>query len=130
MTIVITFGTFDILHIGHINILKRASKQGDKLIVGVSSDVLNFEKKQVYPIYDEKSRMEIIRNIKGVDDVFLEESLELKRQYILDKKADILVMGSDWEGKFDHLNDICKVCYLPRTKDISSTYLKQVIRNS
>ena len=122
--IVITFGTFDMLHIGHIKVLNRASKMTGpegKLIVGVSSDVMSFNKKQRKPIYNETDRMEIILNIKGVDKVFLEESLELKRKYILDHKADILVMGDDWIGRFDEFNDICKVIYLPRTQNISTT---------
>jgi len=122
--IVITFGTFDVLHIGHINILKRAAKlkgPNGKLIVGVSSDKLNFQKKQRVPVYNESDRLEIISSIKGVDSVFLEESLALKRKYILDNKADILVMGDDWYGRFDEYNDICKVVYLPRTQNISTT---------
>lgn len=129
MKTVITFGTFDLLHIGHINILNRSGAQGDKLIVGVSSDALNFKKKQKYPIYSENDRMNIIKNLKGVNEVFLEESLELKREYIIKYKADILVMGDDWEGKFDYLNDICEVIYLPRTKEISTTETIQHIVN-
>ena len=80
--IVITFGTFDLLHIGHINMLNNCKKHGDKLIVGVSSNKLNYEKKSRYPIFNQDDRMNIIGNIKGVDEVFLEESLELKREYI------------------------------------------------
>ena len=129
MKTVITFGTFDLLHIGHINILNRSGLHGDKLVVGVSSDALNYKKKQKYPSYSETDRMNIIKNLNGVDEVFLEESLELKREYILKHKADILVMGDDWEGKFDHLNDICEVVYLPRTKEISTTETIQHIVN-
>ena len=129
MKTVITFGTFDLLHIGHVNILNRSGKHGDKLVVGVSSDALNYKKKQKYPIYSENDRMNIIKNLKGVEQVFLEESLELKRDYILKYKADILVMGDDWEGKFDYLNDICEVIYLPRTKEISTTETIQHIVN-
>lgn len=121
MKTVITFGTFDLLHIGHINILNNSSKYGNKLVVGVSSDLLNYKKKNKNCIYNESDRINIIKNIKGVDEVFLEESLELKRDYILKYNADILVMGDDWKGKFDYLNDICKVIYLPRTKYISTT---------
>lgn len=129
MTIIITFGTFDLLHIGHINILNRASKFGNKLIVGVSSDNLNYFKKQKYPIYSENDRMKIVKNIKNVEEVFLEESLELKREYILKYNADILIMGDDWKDKFDYLNDICKVIYLPRTKEISTTDIIEKIAN-
>ena len=97
LMIVITFGTFDLFHIGHINILERAKKKGDKLIVGVSTDKLNFSKKQKYPIYSQNERKKIIDSLKFVDEVFFEESLEKKREYILKYKADILVMGNDWE---------------------------------
>ena len=127
--IVITFGTFDLFHIGHINILERAKKKGDKLIVGVSTDKLNFSKKQKYPIYSQNERKKIIDSLKFVDDVFFEESLEKKREYILKYKADILVMGNDWEGRFDEFNDICKVIYLERTPSISTTLLVEVIKS-
>ena len=128
MTVVITFGTFDLLHIGHINILERASKLGDTLIVGVSTDDLNFRKKQKYPVYCETDRKKIISCLQFVDHVFDEDDLALKRQYIMEHKADILVMGSDWEGKFDEFNDICNVIYLPRTENISSTQIIQDIK--
>src|SRR5690554_4233933 len=101
MTRVITFGTFDLFHIGHLNILRRAAELGDTLIVGVSSDALNSSKKSKLPVYPEKERMEIVHAIQYVDEVFLEESLELKGQYIKDHRADLLVMGDDWEGRFD-----------------------------
>lgn len=120
---IITFGTFDVLHIGHIKILERAKKQGDYLIVGVSSDALNFSKKNRYPVYPDAERLEIIKSLKFVDEVFLEESLELKAQYLKDYKADCLVMGDDWAGKFDHLKDICEVHYLPRTENVSTTQI-------
>ncbi|EFN9622092.1 glycerol-3-phosphate cytidylyltransferase, partial [Escherichia coli] len=119
MRTVITFGTFDVLHIGHIKILERAKKYGDRLIVGVSSDALSFSKKQRYPVYPENERCEIIRSLQYVDDVFLEESLELKGEYIKKYKADILIMGNDWEGKFDMFKKICEVIYLPRTEGVS-----------
>ena len=129
MARVITFGTFDVFHIGHVNIFKRAKEYGKTLIVGVSSDELNISKKGRAPVYSLKSRIGIIESIRYVDEVFVEESLELKRQYILDKKADILVMGNDWEGKFDEFNDICQVCYLPRTPSVSTTEIIEVIRD-
>lgn len=130
MKTVITFGTFDLLHIGHVNILERAHNFGDKLIVGVSSDELNFKKKAQYPIYNENDRMVIVSKIKGVDKVFLEESLDKKREYILENNADVLVMGNDWEGKFDYLKDICDVIYLPRTDGISSSFIKSFIKSN
>lgn len=125
---VITFGTYDLFHIGHVNILERAKQLGDELYVGVSSDALNFKKKQVYPMYTEDDRMKIIGSMKCVDHVFLEESLELKRHYIEEIGADVLVMGDDWEGKFDFCKDLCEVIYLPRTPDISTTLIKKKIK--
>ncbi len=119
--IVVTFGTFDVFHIGHLNILKRAAEYGDQLFVGVSSDRLNIEKKGRAPIYSEPERLAIVQHIKPVTDVFVEDSLELKAKYLRDHNADVLVMGNDWEGKFDHLRDICEVVYLPRTEGISTT---------
>ena len=127
--IVITFGTFDLLHIGHINMLNNCKKHGDKLIVGVSSNKLNYEKKSRYPIFNQDDRMNIIGNIKGVDEVFLEESLELKREYIKKYNADIFIIGNDWKGKFDDINDTCKVIYLDRTEDISTTSIINDIKN-
>jgi glycerol-3-phosphate cytidylyltransferase len=126
---VITFGTFDVFHVGHVNIFKRAKALGETLIVGVSSDELNIQKKGRAPVYSLKSRMEIIESIKYVDEVFVEESLNLKRQYILDNKADVLVMGNDWEGRFDEFKDICQVNYLPRTPSISTTEIIEVIKD-
>lgn len=118
---VVTFGTFDVFHIGHLNILKRAADHGDLLFVGVSSDRLNIQKKGRAPVYPETERLEIVRNIKHVTDVFVEDSLELKADYLRDHKADVLVMGDDWAGKFDHFSDICDVVYLPRTQGVSTT---------
>ena len=126
--IVITFGTFDLIHIGHIRILERAKQLGDKLVVGISSDNFSFSKKYKYPIYNENDRKKILDSIKFVDHVFIEESFEKKRQYILDNNADILVMGSDWEGKFDEFNDICKVIYLERTPSISTSEIIEIIK--
>tara|TARA_Y100000389_G_scaffold196080_1_gene228412 strand:- start:2457 stop:2795 length:339 start_codon:yes stop_codon:yes gene_type:complete len=101
--------------------LNRCKNYGDTLIVGVSSDSLNYEKKQRLPVFNEKNRMELIKNLKCVDEVFLEESLEKKREYIKKYNADVFIIGDDWKGKFDDLNDICTVIYLERTRDISTT---------
>ncbi|NCU33251.1 MAG: glycerol-3-phosphate cytidylyltransferase, partial [Candidatus Moranbacteria bacterium] len=106
---VITFGTFDVFHVGHLRILKRARSLGDSLIVGVSTDALNVAKKGRSPFYNQDERLEIINALSCVDEVFLEESLELKRHYLQKFKADILVMGNDWAGKFDEFKDICRV---------------------
>lgn len=129
MKTIITFGTFDIFHVGHLAILQRAKALGDRLVVGVSSDRLNLQKKQRNPIYSESERIAILRNIKDVDDVFLEESLEEKAEYIQYYRADILVMGDDWEGHFDHFRDICEVVYFPRTPSISTTEIIEIVRS-
>ena len=118
---VITFGTFDVLHVGHVRVLNRAAEHGDRLVVGVSSDALNFSKKGRNPVFTQDERVEIVSSLKVVDDVFVEESLELKREYVQHYGADILVMGDDWAGKFDFLNDVCRVIYLPRTPSVSTT---------
>ena len=129
MKTIITFGTYDLLHVGHIRLLSRAREFGDRLVVGVSSDNLNYSKKNKYPEFSEEERMEIISMIKGVDKVFLEESLELKASYLREHEADILVMGDDWSGKFDHLKSICEVVYLPRTPSISTTAIIEKTRS-
>ncbi|WP_111910147.1 adenylyltransferase/cytidyltransferase family protein [Aeromonas media] len=126
---IITFGTFDVFHVGHVNILKRAKALGDYLIVGVSSDQLNFSKKSRYPIYSEKDRVDIISSLRFVDEVFVEESLELKLEYIKQHHADILVMGDDWAGRFDWVKSDCDVLYLPRTPSISTTEIIEIVRS-
>ncbi len=127
---VITFGTFDVFHVGHVNILKRAAELGNELIVGVSSDALNFAKKGRYPIYNQTDRITIVQSLKFVDLVFVEESLELKLEYIKKYKADILVMGDDWNGKFDWVKSACDVFYLPRTPSISTTEIIEVVKTT
>ncbi|NVK38372.1 MAG: pantoate--beta-alanine ligase [Gammaproteobacteria bacterium] len=126
---VITFGTFDVFHVGHINILERAKQQGDYLIVGVSSDGLNFSKKKRYPIYSQADRIKILSSLQFVDEVFVEESLELKPEYIKRFKADVLVMGDDWAGRFDEMKSLCEVLYLPRTPSISTTEIIEVVKS-
>lgn len=125
---IITFGTFDMFHIGHLNIMERAKASGTHLTVGVSSDALNFSKKQRFPVCCERDRMRIVKALACVDEVFLEDSLELKAEYIAAHKADCLVMGDDWQGKFDHLKPLCEVIYLPRTPAISTTQLIEVVK--
>jgi glycerol-3-phosphate cytidylyltransferase len=127
-TRVITFGTFDMFHVGHVNILERAKSFGDYLIVGVSSDQLNKKKKNRFPIYDEIDRMHIIKSLRCVDEIFIEESLELKAAYIKKFEADVLVMGNDWEGKFDDMKQYCQVEYLERTPSVSTTELIEVVK--
>lgn len=125
---VITFGTFDVFHYGHLAILERAREKGSRLVVGISSDALNYEKKERLPVYPEQERAAIVCALKCVDHVFIEESLELKRDYIVEYGASTLVMGDDWEGRFDDLGDVCEVVYLPRTPAISTTVTIEKIR--
>lgn len=130
MARVITFGTFDVFHVGHVRILKRAAALGDELIVGLSSDELNFKKKGRLPIYSQNDRAEIISSLGFVTETFFEESLELKAEYIKQFKADLLVMGDDWQGKFDWVKEqtSCEVLYLPRTPSISTTEIIEVVK--
>ena len=115
------------MHIGHIRILQRARAYGDRLVVGVSTDALNFNKKGFYPIYSQDDRAEIIRSLSCVDEVFFEESLEKKMDYIKQYGAAVLVMGNDWEGKFDWCKEVCEVVYLQRTDGISTTEVKDAV---
>lgn len=124
---VITFGTFDLFHVGHLNVIQRAAELGDHLTVGVSTDRLSIAKKQRKPVHTECDRMRIIKSLRDVDDSFFEDSLEEKREYILQHAADILVMGDDWRGQFDQLSNLCDVVYLPRTPSISTTQIIEVI---
>lgn len=123
MKTIITFGTYDLLHVGHVRLLERAAALGDKLIVGVSCSELNRSKKGRAPVYSTDDRIEIISALTCVDEVFIEESLEKKGEYIQAHNADVLVMGDDWEGKFDEFKSLCDVVYLPRTDGISTTKL-------
>jgi glycerol-3-phosphate cytidylyltransferase len=125
---ILTFGTFDVLHIGHVSILQRARDLGDELYVGVSSDALNEAKKGRRPVYPEADRLRLIAALRCVDAVFVEESLELKGEYLRRHGADVLVMGDDWGGRFDEFRSICEVIYLPRTPSISTTEIIEVIR--
>ena len=118
---VITFGTFDVFHVGHLRVIERAASLGDRLVVGVSADALNERKKGRAPVFSQAERLEIVAALKVVDQVFVEESLEQKRDYILEHQADVLVMGDDWAGKFDWVSDVCEVVYLPRTPSVSTT---------
>ena len=127
---VITFGTFDVFHVGHLRVIERAAALGDRLVVGVSADALNLRKKGREPVFSQGERMAIVGALRAVDEVFVEESLELKRSYIEQYGADVLVMGDDWAGRFDELKQYCEVLYLPRTLGVSSTELKQTIRTT
>ena len=121
-----TYGTFDLLHYGHINILKRAKSLGDYLIVGLSSDEFN-ELKGKKSVMSYEERKEILENIRYVDKVIKESNWEQKVDDIIKYNIDVFVIGDDWEGKFDFLKEYCEVVYLPRTKGISTTLLKEII---
>lgn len=120
---ILTYGTFDMFHIGHLKLLERLSKLGDKLIVAVSTDEFN-ELKGKKTIIPYEQRAEIVSAIKYVDLVIPENDWEQKKDDIKKYNIDIFSMGHDWEGKFDDLKKYCDVVYLPRTDGISSTDLK------
>lgn len=120
---VVTFGTFDVFHVGHLRLLQRAAALGDRLVVGVSADGLNIAKKGRPPVFSQDERLEIVAALAVVDDVFVEESLELKRDYLLAQGASVLAMGDDWKGRFDEVSDIVEVVYLARTPSVSTTAL-------
>lgn len=120
---IITYGTFDLLHYGHIRLLKRAKEFGDYLIVGLSTDEFNEIKgKKAYHPYEERKMM--LEAIRYVDLVIPENTWEQKRNDILKYEADVIVMGDDWKDKFNDLSDVCEVKYLERTKGISTTKIK------
>ena len=120
---VITYGTFDLLHWGHINLLKRAKEMGDYLVVAISSDEFNkLKNKKSYHSFE--NRKMILEAIRYVDEVIPEHNWEQKVQDVIDHDIDVFVMGDDWEGKFDFLKEYCEVVYLPRTIGISTTQIK------
>lgn len=121
---VITYGTFDLLHWGHINILKRAKELGDHLTVAISSDEFNaLKNKEAYHSYE--NRKMILESIRYVDKVIPEDNWEQKISDVIENDIDIFVMGDDWKGKFDFLKEYCEVIYLPRTVGISTTKIKK-----
>ncbi len=125
MTKVITYGTFDLLHQGHINILKRAKELGDYLIVGVTSDHFDLERGKMNTIDNLMDRIEAVKRTGFADKIIVEEYQGQKIDDIQNYEVDIFAIGSDWEGKFDYLNEYCQVRYLPRTEGISSTKLRE-----
>lgn len=121
---VITYGTFDLFHRGHLNILRRAKEQGDYLVVAVSSDEFNKGKgKAAY--HSDEDRVAILEAIKYVDKVILEETWDQKVTDVIENEIDVFVMGDDWTGKFDFLKEHCEVVYLPRTEGVSTTKIKK-----
>ena len=125
---VITYGTFDLLHYGHIQLLRRARALGDYLIVGLSTDEFNRDGKQKRCYFSYEERRQLMEAIRYVDLVIPERCWEQKRQDILNYKVDIFVIGDDWKGRFDDLRDCCEVVYLPRTPEISTTKMKQDLK--
>lgn len=124
---VLTYGTFDILHYGHVNLLKRARALGDYLIVALSTDEFNkIKNKKSYYTYAQRKM--ILEACRYVDLIIPENNWEQKKDDIVKYQADIFVMGDDWKGKFDFLKDFCKVIYLPRTPEVSTTKVKEAIR--
>ncbi|WP_461215935.1 glycerol-3-phosphate cytidylyltransferase [Lacticaseibacillus sp. GG6-2] len=127
MTRVITYGTFDLLHWGHVRLLERAAALGDELIVGLSTDEFNAVKhKEAYHSY--AHRKYILEAIRYVDKVIPENDWEQKVSDVQKYGIDIFVMGDDWKGQFDFLKDYCKVIYLPRTEGISTTQIKEDLK--
>jgi len=123
---VLTYGTFDLLHFGHLEILRRAKDLGDELIVGLSTDEFNLTKGKKCK-FSYKKRKEFLESLAYVDQVIPENNWEQKVQDVKDHEVDIFVMGHDWEGKFDFLKEHCEVHYLSRTKGISTTQIKQLL---
>jgi glycerol-3-phosphate cytidylyltransferase len=124
---VLTYGTYDLLHIGHINLLARAKTLGDFLIVGLSTDDFNARKHKT-AFYPFEQRKKILESIRYVDLVIPEMNWEQKVQDVKKHNVDFFVMGDDWEGEFDFLEEWCKVIYLPRTEGISTTSIKTNLR--
>lgn len=123
MRTVLTYGTFDVLHIGHVNLLKRAREMGDRLIVGLSSDEFN-RGKHKSSLLDYDNRKAVLEALRYVDLVIPEITWEQKVEDVQKYDVDIFVIGDDWEGKFDFLSEYCDVRYLSRTADISSTLIR------
>ena len=124
---VITYGTFDLLHYGHINLLRRARALGDYLIVALSTDEFNKNCKSKACYFSYEERRQLLESIRYVDLVSPEESWEQKARDVKEYHVDTFVMGDDWKGKFDFLRDYCEVVYLPRTPEISTSKMKQEI---
>ena len=123
---VLTYGTFDMFHVGHARLIQRLAELGNRVIVGVSTDEFNLEKGK-RSIFSYPYRAEIISSLKGVDHVIPEETWDQKRDDIQRHSVDLLVMGDDWLGEFDHLSELCEVRYLPRTRHVSTTSIKTAI---
>ncbi|WP_153798255.1 glycerol-3-phosphate cytidylyltransferase [Foetidibacter luteolus] len=126
MKVVLTYGTFDLFHYGHIELLRRAKTYGGRLVVGLSTDKFN-EVKGKRCVFSFDKRKELLSSIRYVDEIFEEYSWEQKISDVKRYKADFFVMGNDWGGKFDFLKPYCEVIYLPRTDEISTTLIKTLL---
>jgi len=122
---VITYGTFDLLHYGHVNLLERAKALGDYLVVVLSSDEFNWDQKNKKCYFSYEERKRLLEAIRYVDLVIPENSWDQKINDVKEFKIDTFVMGDDWKGKFDFLSEYCEVVYLPRTPEISTTQIKK-----
>ena len=122
---VITYGTYDLLHQGHINLLRRAKELGDYLIVGVTNDNFDRERGKLNVRNNVLERVEAVKATGLADQIIIEDYVGQKIDDIQKYNVDIFAIGSDWEGKFDYLSDLCEVVYLPRTKEISTTKIKE-----
>ncbi len=128
---IITYGTFDLLHYGHINILRRAKELGDYLIVALSTDEFNSKEKDKRCYFSYEERKMLLEAIRYVDLVIPEENWEQKVTDVKEYHIDTFVMGDDWTGKFDFLQEEgCKVVYLPRTPEVSSTQIKADLKKT
>lgn len=127
---VITYGTFDLLHYGHIELLKRAKALGDYLIVALSTDEFNWRRKHKQTYFPYKKRKQLLEAIRYVDLVIPENSWQQKTADIQEYRVNIFVMGDDWRGQFDELTSLATVIYLPRTPEISTTKIKKDLRLS
>ncbi|EGQ9575917.1 adenylyltransferase/cytidyltransferase family protein [Vibrio alginolyticus] len=125
---VITYGTFDVFHVGHLRLLERAKSLGDNLIVALSTDEFNLTHKGKVTAIPYPDRAEIVNAIKHVNQVIPETSWEQKIEDVKKYNIDIFVIGDDWEGEFDFLKEHCEVVYLSRTENISSTDIKNHIK--
>lgn len=126
---VITYGTFDLFHYGHVNLLRRAKEYGDYLIVAVSTDEFNKREKNKVCYFSYEQRKQLVESIRYVDLVIPEESWEQKVKDIKTLDIDTFVIGDDWRGKFDFLKEFCEVVYLERTPEISTTQIKKDLKN-
>lgn len=127
-TTVLTYGTFDLYHVGHVRLLERLADMGDRLIVGCSTDEFNAIKGK-RAIFSYEDRRDILLSSRFVTDVFPEVHWGQKRPDIRLYRADIFAMGDDWQGKFDDLADVCEVVYLPRTLGISTTEVRKTVHS-